>query len=460
MLIMEKIFMLLIFLVLIPNLFAIKIDVKELSSEYVMIKDLQNPAIVNLRVTNNGPSDEFRFYNLLGFNMEPVTRISIYSGTSEIVQLKIYPKKQMNVDGFFTFNYFIQGKGGSEISKNFLLRIVSLKDSFEIGAEEINPNSNTLKFYFKNLENFDFGKVNAEFSSPFFTLNEEFEVSAKSKNIFEVNLEKEDFNKLLAGYYTINAKIKVGEKTENVEGMIRFVEKDLIETTSKESGFLITKKIIKKENEGNTIESSETIVKKNILSRLFTSFNTEPEITERQGLSVYYTWSRKINPGETLEIIITTNWLLPFVVVALVIFIFLFVKNYNEKDISLRKKVTFVKTKSGDFALKISILASAKKYVENVVITDRLPALVKVYPRFGMDKPSKVEEHKKLIEWNFDKLEAGETRILSYIIYSKVGVMGKFALPSTIAVYEREGEIKETESNKAFFISEQRMKET
>lgn len=456
MLIMKKWVALLMFLVLMPNLFAIKVDVKELSSEYVMIKDLQNPALVNLKVTNNGPTDEFRFYNLLGFNMEPVARIPIYSGTSENVQLKIYPKKQMNVDGFFTLNYFIQGKGGSEISENFLLRIVSLENSFEIGAEEVNPNSSTLKFYFKNLENYDFGKVKAEFSSAFFNLNEEFEVSAKSKNIFEVNLEKEDFNKLLAGYYTINAKINVGEKTANVEGRIRFVEKDLIETTSMDSGFLITKKIIKKENKGNTIERSETIIKKNILSRLFTTMNTEPEITERQGLSVYYTWSRKINPGETLEIIVTTNWLMPFVVVALIIFIFLFVKNYNEKDISLRKKVTFVKTKSGDFALKISILASAKKYVEKVTITDKLPALVKVYPRFGIDKPSKIEEHKRLIEWNFDKLEAGETRILSYIIYSKVGIMGKFALPSTIAIYEREGEIKETESNKAFFISEQR----
>lgn len=443
-------------LVLFPSLFAIRVDVKELSSESVMVKDLQNPAIVNLRVTNNGASDEFRIYNLLGFNMEPVARIPISSGSSQIVELKIYPKKEMNVDGFYTFNYFVQGKGGSEIAESLMLRIVSLEDSFEIGAEEINPNSNSLRFYFKNLENFDFGKVNAEFSSAFFNLNEEFDVSPKSKNIFEVNLKKEDFNKLLAGYYTINAKIKVGEKTTNVEGMIRFVEKDLIETTSKESGFLITKKIIKKENSGNTVESSETIVKKNIISRLFTSFNTEPEIVERQGISVYYTWSRKINPGETLEIIITTNWILPFVVVALIVFIFLFVKNYNEKDISLRKKVTFVKTKTGDFALKISIFASAKKYVENITITDRLPALVKIYPRFGLDKPSKVEEHKRLIEWNFDKLEAGETRILSYVIYSKVGVMGKFALPSTIAVYEREGEIKETESNKAFFISEQR----
>ena len=32
--------------------------------------------------------------------------------------------------------------------------------------------------------------------------------------------------------------------------------------------------------------------------------------------------------------------------------------------------------------------------------------------------------------------------------------MGKFALPRTTAIYEREGQIKEAESNKAFFVSE------
>jgi len=46
-------------------------------------------------------------------------------------------------------------------------------------------------------------------------------------------------------------------------------------------------------------------------------------------------------------------------------------------------------------------------------------------------------------------------RTLTYIIYSKVGVLGKFALPTATAVYEKDGEIHETESNKAFFIAEQ-----
>jgi len=48
---------------------------------------------------------------------------------------------------------------------------------------------------------------------------------------------------------------------------------------------------------------------------------------------------------------------------------------------------------------------------------------------------------------------------LSYIIYSKVGILGKFALPVTTAVYEREGKIHEAESNRTFFIAEPRKKE-
>ncbi len=46
--------------------------------------------------------------------------------------------------------------------------------------------------------------------------------------------------------------------------------------------------------------------------------------------------------------------------------------------------------------------------------------------------------------------------MLSYIVYSKIGVLGKFALPSTTAVYERAGEVHETTSNRAFFVAEQK----
>ena len=51
-------------------------------------------------------------------------------------------------------------------------------------------------------------------------------------------------------------------------------------------------------------------------------------------------------------------------------------------------------------------------------------------------------------------MPAGHILLLSYIIFSKIGLLGKFALPRTTAIFEKEGEIKETQSNRTFFINE------
>ena len=118
-----------------------------------------------------------------------------------------------------------------------------------------------------------------------------------------------------------------------------------------------------------------------------------------------------------------------------------------------------LRTKGADFGLKVSIFVHARKYVERVNIIDRLPPLVEVYEKFGVESPSRINKKGRSVEWNFEKLEAGETRLITYIIYSKIGVMGRFALPRTTAIYERDGSIKEVESNKAFFVAEQRTKD-
>ena len=264
---------------------------------------------------------------------------------------------------------------------------------------------------------------------------------------------------MIAGFYTLTAKVSVEGEEASVEGVIKFVEKNIVTTTKKEFGFLITTKIIEKKNTGNTVERSETVIKKNIISRLFTSFSPEPDFVEREGTSVYYTWDQEIMPGETLEIIVKTNWVFPFLIILFVILIVILTKKYSETNLVLKKKVSFVKAKGGEFALKVSIFINAKKYVERVNVIDRFPLLVEVYERFGGDQPSRIDKKNRRLEWNFEKLETGETRILSYIIYSKVGVLGKFALPTATAVYEKDGEIHESESNRAFFVAEQRTKD-
>ena len=132
------------------------------------------------------------------------------------------------------------------------------------------------------------------------------------------------------------------------------------------------------------------------------------------------------------------------------------VRKYTGTSLVLRKRVSFVRAKGGEFALKVSIAAQAKKHIDRVNLVDRLPPLVSLHEKFLGEQPTRADEKNRRVEWNFESMQPGEIRIVSYIIYSKVGVFGKFELPTATAIFEKEGNIHEVESNKAFFISEQR----
>ena len=259
----------------------------------------------------------------------------------------------------------------------------------------------------------------------------------------------------MAGYYTLTADIVANDKKTTVEGTMKFTEKDIVTTSQNDYGFIVNTQKILKVNEGNVVSPSSTILKKNVVSRLFTTFSPEPDLVDRKGLVVYYTWERQLKPGDQLQIVVTTNWILPLLAILLTVAIVILAKQFSKTNLSLKKKVSFVRAKGGEFALKVSVIVNARKFVERVNVIDRLPPLVKLHEKFGGEMPRKVDEGNRRIEWHFDKLQEGETRILSYIIYSKVGVLGKFALPTTTAVYEKDGQVHEAESNNAFFIADQ-----
>ena len=452
------IFLALLILLIIPSVLAIDVQVEKQSTGEVLIVELNNPIVFDLSITNLGDSGDFEFFNLLGFTMWP-EKIFIGNEETEEIQLEIVSLASINERGFYTITYYIKANDQSRIEETLTFKIIELKDSFVVGSSDVDIESNSIEIFIKNTENFDFEDIDVNFSSPFFNIQKSFSLSSKETKTFTVQLNPDDFNELIAGFYTLTAKVSVEEEEARVEGVIKFVEKDIVTTTKRNFGLLIATKIIEKKNEGNTVERSETVIKKNIISRLFTSFNPEPDFVEREGSIVYYTWDREIMPGETLEIIVKTNWIFPFLIILFVVLIVVLTKKYSETNLVLKKKVSFVKAKGGEFALKVSIAIHAKKYVERVNVIDKLPLLVEIYERFGGDHPSRIDKKNRRLEWNFEKLEAGEMRILSYIIYSKVGVLGKFALPTATAVYERDSEIHESESNRAFFVSEQRTKD-
>lgn len=438
---------------------GIGLSVEKQSENEVLVTGLDKPVVFDLKVRNLGEANNFEFYNLLGFNMFPKGTVQMGEGESQNIELKISPIGDFPHKGAYTFTYFIKGQAGGEIQEKLTFKIVDFEDCFEVGSGEVDSDSNSLDVYIHNKVNFNFGEINVKFSSAFFDFKEKFELEPNQRKDFTVQLNKDDFKKLMAGFYTLDAEVVANDKKADVEGIIKFAEKNLLTTTKEDYGIIINTKIIEKVNQGNVVEKSETLLTKNIISRLFTSFSPQPDVVERQGMTVFYSWTREIKPGETLEIVVKTNWLFPLITIFFVVAIVVLAKQYSRTNLILRKKVTFVKAKGGEFALKVTVFAQAKKYIERVNIVDRLPVMVKVYEKFGVEKPSRVNEKTRRIEWNFEKLEAGETRVLSYIIYSKVGVLGRFALPTATAIYERDGEIHEAESNHAFFVSEQKKEE-
>jgi hypothetical protein len=455
---MKKVLTLLFIVLFLPVLSAINLDIEKTSENEVMILDIDEPAVFDLTIKNNGASDEFEFYTFFALLEEPNESVLIDSGETKDVQIKLLPTYNLKT-GFSTFNIVLRATDETETETQLTTRIINLEEAFEVGSGDLDPDTNSLEVYIHNKVGFDFDFLTAKFSSPFFEFEESFALGPNQRKNFYVELNKEDFNRIMAGFYTLNVELTTKGKTTEVEGIIKFVEKDIVTTIKKESGIIISRKIIEKINEGNTLASSETVIKKNIISRLFTSFSPEPDLIEREGLKVYYSWVREIKPGESLKIIVRTNWLIPFLIIFLIIAIVVLAKKFSKTNMNLRKRVTFVRAKGGEFALKVSLFVHAKKYIEKVQIIDRLPSLVKIYEKFGGETPTKVDEANRRIEWNFEKLEEGEVRVISYLIYSKVGVLGKFALPSATAIFQREGVIKNEESNRAFFVAEQRTKD-
>jgi hypothetical protein len=452
---MKKVLLIITTILLLNFASALNITIEKLSSDETMVAELGKPADFQLALTNNGPSTNIELYNLVGFSIYPSGKIPIGNQETKTINVQVYPIGNFNYIGYYKFKYYIKGDDGSQIEDTLIFKRVKLQDCFSLGAGDFDPESSSVEVFVKNKENFDFGNVNAKLSSPFFNVERAFTLAPYERKNITISLDKEQFKELVAGFYTLDTEIQAQNKKVNYKETLRFVEKEIIKTTETSSGIIVNTQTIKKINEGNVIAKAEINQKKTILSRLFTTFSPEPDTVERKGFLVYYSWNRDIKPGETLEISIRTNWTMPLIIAVLIVIIVVLVKLYTRTNLSLSKRVSFVRAKGGEFALKVFITARAQRYIEKISIIDRLPPLVKVYEKFGVEQPSKIDEKNRRLVWEFDSMQPGEIKTISYIIYSKVGVLGKFALPAAAGVFEREGVLHETQSNKAFFVAEQ-----
>ena len=162
-------------LFLFQGISAINVNIEKLnSSQDTIIKGLGQPAVMDLNVTNLGNKDEdFLFYNLLGFIMEPKEPVFIEAHETKNIQLIIYPRKDLDFKNYLNMQYFVRAQSDkSEEEKKISMKIVELQDAFSVGSEEINPESNSIKIYITNKEKTSLKGLNVKFTSQFFELDD------------------------------------------------------------------------------------------------------------------------------------------------------------------------------------------------------------------------------------------------------------------------------------------------
>jgi len=440
-------------LLLIQLVSAVNLEVNKTDKGSVVIAELNNPAIFQFDINNLGARDNFEIYTLLGVSFSPRGTFELPQGKNTF-EIKAYPNAELRKNtGFFTFEYQLRGQDSGIFKDTLTLKIVHMANIFEVTATDIIPGDNNAFVSLVNLENTNIENLSLHLSSAFF--DESKIVTLKPFETINVGvvIDKDKILGLSAGQYPYTVDFGLSDSTSRLEGKLNYIERAEVRETSVTNGAIIRETTITKTNTGNIKSQAVIEINRDILSRLFTTFSENPAKSEKKGLLVTYSWEKTLNPGEKYSVSVKTNYTFSLILIILIVAIALIAKIYSITPIVLDKKVSFVKTKGGEFALKVRVHVKAKKHADNIQIIDRLPGMTKLFERFG-SKPDKIDLATGRLFFNIPHLNAGEERVFSYIIFSKVAVVGRFELPAAMAIYEKDGKTLEVNSNRAFFVSD------
>lgn len=440
---------------------AVSLEISKQPVSDVVISEINEPAIFNFSIKNTGDSDYFEIYSLSGLDFSPKGTFPIAAGETKNFEVKVYPEAGARANtGITSFAYKIRGQNSGIQDDLIQLTIVKFKDALEIGAAPFSPDSQSVEVYVRNKFKSSFSSIKADFKSVFFEYSDIFSLAPLETAKLIIPLDKDKIRGISAGQYILTSEMSLLNFNGQIEGKMKYLEKSGLSVSDSSSGIIFRKRIVEKSNEGNIPSLAEITVTKDVFSRLFTHFSPEPSKVQRGFFTAKYYWAREIGPAESLEVNVSTNYLYPLLIILGIVLIAYLAYLYNSSVLVVKKRVNFVRTKGGEFALKVTLNVSTRKSVEKVTIIDRLPGIVKIHERFGIYPPDRIDSSKRRLEWDIPYLHPGEERVFSYIIYSKVAVIGRFELPATLAKYEFSGKSQESLSNRAFFMNEPREKES
>lgn len=452
---MKKAWCFLFAFLILPSVLAISLDIQIEPVKDVVIVGVDDRVEYELSVENKGDSETFQIYSLVEADFQPKDFFVIEKNGVRNLDVKVKFREETleKVRGAYVFSYEIKGQNSGFYNGKLNANVIEIQDAFEIEEIRIDPSDSEARIFVKNKVNYDFSDVRIRISSEFFEDEFSGEFLAGDTLEFITSINRDLSKELIAGDYGVISEFEFGEVSGESQSVLKYLEEGGISVLEESSGTIVKKTLIIRTNQGNIVSVADFEASRNLITRLFTTFSSEPDRVEESGFFVNYYWNQELKPGESYSIEVSTNYTFPFALIILIFVVILIAKFYFKGDLKLEKRVSFVKTKGGEFALRVKIRVKARKGVDHVEITDRIPAVTKLYDKYGKG-PDRIDHNGRTLHWDVKSLSAGEERVFSYIIYSKINVVGRFDLPRAHAVYKKDGKMERVESNHTSFASE------
>ena len=432
------------------------LEVEQTVKEQVIIAEVDTKAKYTLTITNNNnATDFFEVYSLVGVSIIPKQLGYINKGETKNfnIEISLHERTRNERRGIYLFDYEIKGRDTGFFEDRMSVEIVNFKDALAFSIKDIEASDDQVTIYVENLLDYSFEELKITSESDVFTLSENVKLDPFGKVTLRAPINAESVKQILAGEYEAIFNLEFKGAIETSKATYKQLEISGVSSASESEGLIIRKSTFSKTNQGNTEIEIELTDKKDILSRLLTTYSIKPSEIERKGFVVHYRWRASLNPAESFTIESVTNYTLPFIVLIIFVLVIVGLKIYIRKPLELEKRSYFVKTKGGEFALKIKVVLKARDNVEDVRLDDWIPHITKLYEGFGK-VPDNIDEKSRRLTWKVGDMRAGEERVFSYIIYSKIKIIGSLDLPKSVAHYKHEGKILEAFSNKTLFSIE------
>ena len=435
---------------------------KEAINDVVTLEPVNIPAKYSITIKNtNVYDDRFYVYTLGEVRLLPIIHSFIGSGQEKTIIVTLLPyeifKEERCIAGTIcAVQYFIKGEKGAVIEDSLAFRILPLDEIINIKMpSSIDSETSLIAFNISNKKNIDLSQVFLTIDSDFFSTTETINLTPRSSKEIVLEVDKDKIKTAQAGDYIIRFKFLINDEyNHTIEKTLTLEELIDIETTqSKHFSFFSFTNIITKKNNGNSPKLVTVEVTKGRFEKAFTSSNIEPAYEKVDG-AITMAWQRELEPGESFSVAIKTNYTIPVIVLIVIIIAVLAIYLTRKPRVIIKKKVYYIKAKGGEFALKLLLLVkNIGSEISEVKCRDTLPRMAKLYERFGVAKPDKIE--KNYLGWDFGTLVAGEEKVLSYIIYSKIKPIGTIEIPkATLTYIDSKGKRCTKYSNKLFVLGE------